>query len=134
MAMNGIRNVIQRVAFQFAILLLSTMVATIPALAEHSSSLRKIQQDAAGKECSRASMPCSTALTPDSSKSKSASTQQKLDQLERQSVNSIKSTQARVNPKTAPQRPVVARGAERQSSINFSYHAPSAGGTRTGPR
>ena len=134
MAMNGIRNVIQRVAFQFAILLLSTMVATIPALAEHSSSLRKIQQDAAGKECSRAGMPCSTALTPDSSKSKSASTQQKLDQLERQSVNSIKSTQARVNAKTAPQRPVVDRGTERQSSINFSYHAPSAGGTRTGPR
>jgi len=134
MAMNGIRKVIQRVAFQFALLLLSTMVATIPALAEHSSSLRKIQQDAAGKECSRAGMPCSTALTPDSSKSKSTSTQQKLDQLERQSVNSIKSTQARVNPKTAPQRPVVARGTERQSSINFSYHAPSAGGTRTGPR
>jgi propanediol dehydratase small subunit len=132
--MNRIRNAIRRVAFQFAILLVSTMVATIPALAEHSSSSRKIQQDAAGKECSRAGMPCSTALTPDSSKSKSASTQQKLDQIERQSVNSIKSTQARVNPKTAPQRPVVARGAERQSSINFSYHAPSAGGTSTGPR
>jgi len=133
--MNRIRNAIRRVAFRFAILLLSTMVATIPALAEHSSSSRKIQQDAAGKECSRAGMPCSTALTPDSSKSNSASTQQqRLDQLERQSVNSIKSTQARVNAKTAPQRPVVARGAERQSSINFAYHAPSAGGTRTGPR
>jgi len=132
--MNRIRNAIRRVAFQFAILLLSTMVATIPALAEHSSSSRKIQQDAAGKECSRAGMPCSTALTPDSSKSKSASTQQRLDQLERQSVNSIKGTPTHVNVKTAPQRPVVARGAERQSSINFSYHAPSAGGTRTGPR
>lgn len=134
MAMNGIRNTTQRVAFRLAILLFSTMVATIPALAKHSSSSSKIQQDPAGKECSRSGMPCSTALTPDSSKSKSASTQQKLDQLERQSINSIKSTQARVNAKTAPQRPVVARGTERQSSINFSYHAPSAGGTRTGPR
>jgi hypothetical protein len=134
MAMNGIRNVIQRVAFQLAILLLSIMVAIIPAHAERSSSPRKIQQDAAGKECSRAGMPCSTALTPDSSKSKSASTQQKLDQLEHQSLNSIKGTSAHVNTKTAPLRPVVARGADRQSSINFSYHAPSAGGTRTGPR
>jgi hypothetical protein len=131
--MNGARNAIQRVAFQLATLLLSTMVA-IPALAKHSSSPHSIQQDPSGKECSRAGMPCSTALTPDSSKSKSASTQQRLDQLERQSVNSIRTTSVRENSKTAPQRPAVARGAERQSSINFAYHAPPAGGTRTGPR
>jgi hypothetical protein len=128
--MNGNRNAIRRAAFQFVIPLLSAVVAAVPALAKHSSSPHKVQQDAGGKECSRAGMPCSTALTVDSSKSKSASTQQRLDQLERQSVNSIKNASVR----TAPQRPAVARGTERQSSINFSYRAPSAGGTRTGPR
>jgi hypothetical protein len=131
--MNGVRNATQRAGFRFAILLLLTTVGTIPALAKHSSSPH-VQQDPAGKECSRSGMPCSTALTPDSSKSKSASTQQRLDQLERQSVNSIKTTSVRGNAKTAPQRPVVARGAARQSSINFAYHAPPAGGTRSGPR
>jgi hypothetical protein len=131
--MKCVRNATQRGGFRLAILLVSTVVGTIPALAKHSSSLH-VQPDPAGRECSRAGMPCSTALTPDSSRSKSASTQQQLDQLERQSVNSVKGASVRGNARTAPQRPVVARGAERQSSINFAYHATPAGGTRSGPR
>jgi hypothetical protein len=132
--MNGTRNSIRRVGFRFATLLLPIMIATIPALAKHSSSLHGIQQDPAGKECSRAGMPCSTASTPESSKSTSASTKQQLDQIERQSVNSFKAASQHTNSKPAAYRPPTVRGSsDRQSSINFSYRAPQPGGTRSTP-
>src|SRR5579863_6338353 len=112
-----------RGGFQLTTFLLSILLATIPGFATHSSSPH-IQQDPAGKECSHSGLPCSTALNPNSSKSQSLSTQHQLDQIERQSVNSIKSTTARANNKTSPNRSATVHSSARQSSINFAYHAP----------
>ena len=131
--MSGIHSAIRRGSCRFAALFLSILVAAIPGIADHSSSTHPahIPQDPSGKECSRGGLPCSTASAPDSSRAKSANAQ--LDQIERQTINSVKGASAGANGKAAAPRPAASRGAERSSSINFTYHAPPAAGARTAP-
>jgi hypothetical protein len=132
--MSSIQNAIRCGSCRFVALFLSILVAAIPGIADHAYSTHTahIPQDPAGKECTRGGMPCSTAWATDSLKAKSSSTQ--LDQIERQTINSVKGASAGANGKTSAFRPAVSRGSERQSSINFTYHAPSAAGTRTAPQ
>jgi hypothetical protein len=112
-------------------------LATIPAFAEHSyfghsSTGYHVWNDPTTKAFSRNGLPCSTASVSGLSASKPAGSLRELDLIEHQSVIALKNASERGNGKAAPYRPAVSHGSERQSAINFVYHAPVSGGAEAG--
>ncbi len=102
---------------------------TVPGFAQSSKPVRHtgpyyMYKDPAAKECSHSGLPCSSAPLPASGASSAGSSLQQLSQIERESMNAIRSAPKPANSKSVPvYHPMVTRGSE---PINSVYHEPRA--------
>jgi hypothetical protein len=124
---RGLRHTIRLATF-----VLSILLVTVPGFAaRRPSASYHIWSDPAAKEYSHDGLPCSTAPVPGAPGSKSTGPLQQLDQIERQTVNAIRSVPERGSSKSASSyRSAVSRSSSRQPAINFAYHAPVSDGGR----
>jgi hypothetical protein len=114
-----------RIFYVAALILLIALGAT-PGFARKSSVASLVPKDPSLKEYSRDGLPCSTssALGP----SRSGGSLQRLDQIERQSLNAFRNSSGRGGGGNAlPYRPEIIPASQGQSSINFAYHSPGRG-------
>jgi hypothetical protein len=110
----------------FPALVLSIALFARPGFAAHTRSTAHIPDDPAGKSCSRAGLPCSTAPVVAPLGLKSEGSQHELDQIERSGLNVFRGSSA---PKNAPvYRPSAISRSDRSAPINFTYRPPSSGG------
>lgn len=123
-----------------AVLPLPFAFVTTPGFAQHPSAVRPssahLWKDPAANACTHNGLPCSTSPSVVSAQSKSASTRQQLEQIERQSVTVVRGNAARGSSgrNTPVYRPTAVRGSGGQSSaINFAYHAPQGGPRGSNP-
>ncbi len=115
-----------------AIVVWLILLATVPAFAKHSTASYHLWTDPATKPYSHDGLPCSTAPVAPSSTIKSAGSLRELDQIEhaRFATGGNASQRRSAGGASPVYRPAMIRGSERQSAINFVYHAPVSGGTR----
>ncbi|MGA7220236.1 MAG: hypothetical protein WBX38_18105 [Candidatus Sulfotelmatobacter sp.] len=96
--------------------------------AHRSSSSYHAAKNSGAKEYICKGLPCSTASL-ETARAKSRGTTQQLDQMEKQTSNTMRSKPDPTNSRntTTVYRPAPKRDAEKQSTINFSYRAPATG-------
>jgi hypothetical protein len=113
--------------FPVAALTLLTVFAPTPGFARKSATASLLPKDPSTKEYSRDGLPCSTSSA--AGPSRSGGSLQRLDQIERQSLNLFKNSSGRGGGGNAifPYRPEMIPAPQGQSSINFAYHAPGRG-------
>jgi hypothetical protein len=115
--------------FGAATSVLLILLVAAPAYAthsKHSSAGYHLSKGPSVNEYSREGLPCSTASTPQASKSRSFDSLHQLEQIEHAGLATVRSSSGRgTSGKSVVHRPVVIRGSDRQPAINFVYHVSS---------